>query len=97
MEKLSDQDIVNIANLAQLSLSEDEVRGFRADLEGVLAYFEQLSELDTEGVEEMGHITGLTNVYRTDRATELSHEQREETMQNVPAQKNGSIAVKSIL
>ncbi len=66
MATLSDKDVLHIAKLAKLKLSDEEVKKFGSQLSGVLEYFEQLSEVDTDNVEPTSQVTGLENVTRED-------------------------------
>jgi len=50
---LDDRDIEHLARLARLHLAEDEREALKADLRAVLEYFEQLGEVDTEGVDAL--------------------------------------------
>lgn len=50
---VSDADLDHMARLARITLADDERAALRDDLGAILAYFEQLSEVDTEGLEEM--------------------------------------------
>ncbi len=52
--------------LARLELKPDEMEKVKADLNSILGYFEQLSELDTEGIEELARPIHTENVYRED-------------------------------
>ena len=61
---LSADDVLRVAELAQLELSEGEVEVYKKQLSEVLAYVGLLNEVDTEGVEEMAQVTGLENVVR---------------------------------
>lgn len=56
----------HIAKLARLKLSEDEVRVFAAQLGRILAYVQQLEQVDVTGVEPLAHPLPLTNVLRDD-------------------------------
>jgi aspartyl-tRNA(Asn)/glutamyl-tRNA(Gln) amidotransferase subunit C len=47
---LSLEEVHYIANLAQLALSEDELKRYRDQLSAILDYFRQLENLDTEDV-----------------------------------------------
>lgn len=51
-------DIKNIAKLAHLEITEEEVRLYTPQMADIVAYVEQLNELDTESVE--ASIGGLT-------------------------------------
>lgn len=50
---LSTDQVKHIAKLARLSLSDLEIEKYSKDLNQILAYVEQLQELDTQGVEPM--------------------------------------------
>ncbi len=58
--------VLHVARLARLSLSDQEVERMAAELSGVLAHIERISELDLEGVEPTSHVTSLENVLRPD-------------------------------
>ena len=58
--------IDHLANLARLQLTPEERTAMQEDLSRVLGYFEQLSEVDTHGVEEMQRPVTLVNVLRED-------------------------------
>ncbi len=66
MTTISTDDVHRLAKLSSLQLNEDEAASLRGDLENILNYIEQLSELDTEGVEPTYQVTGLQNVWRDD-------------------------------
>ncbi|MDV6375716.1 Asp-tRNA(Asn)/Glu-tRNA(Gln) amidotransferase subunit GatC [Deinococcus arenicola] len=56
----------HLASLARLELTPDERETMTQDLVRVLGYFEQLSEVNTDGVEEMQRPVTLVNVLRDD-------------------------------
>jgi len=62
-----DEKIVrNVAKLARIELTDEEVSRFAGQLDKVFGYMEVLSELDTEGVKELSQVTGLNNVMEED-------------------------------
>ncbi len=63
---VSRQEVEHIANLARLSLSEEEIELYQSQLSKILDYIEQLSELDTTDVEPTSHVVNLRNVFRED-------------------------------
>ncbi len=63
---LAGDDVRNVAHLARLQLSDEEVERFTQQLGDILTYVEQLDEVDTEGVEPMAHAIELSNVLRSD-------------------------------
>ena len=65
-KRLTSEDVRNVAHLARLQLSDEEVERFTQQLGEILAYVDQLNEVDTEGVEPMAHAIELSNVLRAD-------------------------------
>lgn len=63
---LSRDDVVKVASLARLKLTEGELEDFRLQLGGILDYVAMLNEVDTDGVEPMVHAIELANVFRDD-------------------------------
>ena len=51
--KISKEDVIRVAELAHLELSEAEVETYRAQLDSILNYVGKLNELDTAAVEPM--------------------------------------------
>ena len=66
MVNISITDVEHLASLSSLNLSEDEVKSLQVDLSDIVSYIEQLSELDTEGIEPTYQVTDLKNVWRED-------------------------------
>ena len=94
---LSKEEIQNVATLARIGLSEKDIEKYQHDLSGILDYFKKLEEVDVSGVEPIGHITGMQNSFRTDKAEDFGAIGKEEIMANVPEVKDGYIKVKSVL
>ncbi|MEN8252264.1 MAG: Asp-tRNA(Asn)/Glu-tRNA(Gln) amidotransferase subunit GatC [Patescibacteria group bacterium] len=95
--ELTKDEVRDVAHLARIGVTDEEVEGYQKDMSDVLGFFEKLQEVDTENVEEIGHITGVTDVYREDEVSEMSDEGKQITMDSVPEKKDGYIKVKSVL
>ncbi len=54
--KISREDVLHVAELAHLELSEAEVETFRQQFDSILTYMEKLNELDTRAVEPMAQV-----------------------------------------
>ena len=54
--KITEKEVRYVADLANLSLSEEEIRKYCADLDEILAYAEKLNEVDTSQVEPMAQV-----------------------------------------
>lgn len=66
MTQISHQDVRHLARLSSLQLEDEEVESLAGDIERILGYVEQLSELDTTGVEPTYQVVDLQNVWRDD-------------------------------
>jgi aspartyl-tRNA(Asn)/glutamyl-tRNA(Gln) amidotransferase subunit C len=55
--KVTDKDVVYVADLANLELTEDERRGMLRDLNSILEYVDRLNELDTSDVPPMEQVS----------------------------------------
>lgn len=73
MSKLSRDDVLKLAALSRISLSDDEVDGFAAELSEILGYVEQLASVDVVGLEPTNQVTGLTNVMRADEVRDYGY------------------------
>lgn len=66
MADLSREDVLKLAQLARLSISDEEVEHYRGDLNSILGFVEQLQSEDVSGLEPTSQVTGLTNRARAD-------------------------------
>jgi aspartyl-tRNA(Asn)/glutamyl-tRNA(Gln) amidotransferase subunit C len=60
------EEVLHVARLARLSLSDAEVERFSGELSDVLEHVERIGELDLEGVAPTSHVVALENVLRAD-------------------------------
>jgi aspartyl-tRNA(Asn)/glutamyl-tRNA(Gln) amidotransferase subunit C len=58
--------VLHVARLARLRLSEAEIERMARELSGVLGHIEKISELNLAGVEPTSHVVELENVLRAD-------------------------------
>lgn len=63
---LDPNDVAQIARLARLALTRDEMELYARQLADILAYAEQLQEVDTSGVPPTSHPLALTAALRED-------------------------------
>ena len=93
--KLSREDVVHIALLARLGLSEAELEKFREQLSNILENFEILQQVDTSDVPPTAYPIPLENVVRKDE-TSLSLPQSE-ILANAPRQEESWFRIKAVL
>lgn len=66
MSSLTTDDILHLARLANLTLSDDEISSLKTQLSDVISYFEELKEVPTDNVLPTSQTTGLEDVLRDD-------------------------------
>ena len=59
-------NIIHTARLANLPLTDKEIKQFEPQLEATLSYIDQLNEIDTENIYPTSQVTGLENILRED-------------------------------
>lgn len=96
MSKLSRDDVLKLAQLARLNLTDEEVEEYASELSSILKYVEQLSDVDTAGLMPTNQVTGLKNVTRSDEVIDYGYEVKD-LMNNLPDQKDGHIKVKRMI
>ncbi|HID64697.1 MAG TPA: Asp-tRNA(Asn)/Glu-tRNA(Gln) amidotransferase subunit GatC [Anaerolineae bacterium] len=93
--KLSRAEVEHIAELAKLSLTEEEKEKFRKQLSAILEYADILQHLDTEAIPPTATVLPLRNVMVTDEVKPSFP--REDILANTPQAENGYFKVRAIL
>lgn len=60
------EQVLHVARLARLRLSEEEVETMVGELSGILEHVDRIGKLDLDGVEPTSHVVALENVLRVD-------------------------------
>jgi aspartyl-tRNA(Asn)/glutamyl-tRNA(Gln) amidotransferase subunit C len=93
--RISREDVVKVARLARLDLSDGEIDVLTGELDAILDHAAAVSALDTSGVEPTAHPMALFNVLRDD-AVEASLD-RDVVLAQAPAAEDGFFLVPRIL
>lgn len=93
--KLSREDVLKVATLARLKLTEAEVADYTAKLGSILEYVDSLNEVNTDDVEPMVHAVELSNVFRADEVRPSLP--REAALANAPKTDGSFFLVPQIL
>jgi aspartyl-tRNA(Asn)/glutamyl-tRNA(Gln) amidotransferase subunit C len=64
------EQVLHVAKLARLGLSEDEVEQMAGELSGILEHVDRISELELDDVAPTSHVVELENVLRADEPHE---------------------------
>ena len=87
------EQVLHVAKLARLELSDEEVATMAAELSGILEHVDRISKLDLAGVEPTTHVVALENVLRAD--VPRSSLDRDEALASAPDPSGGAFRVPS--
>ena len=88
------EDVLHVAKLARLELSEEELERMREQLSAILEAVGKVAELDLEGVEPTAHPLDLVNVLADDEPRPCLP--REEALANAPDPEDGFFGVPAV-
>lgn len=87
--------VAHIARLARIALPEGEREAVAGELNNILAWVEQLAEVDTEGVEPMTSVVDVALPLRADEVTDGGRV--EEILANAPRREDGYFVVPKVV
>ncbi|GHU79173.1 aspartyl/glutamyl-tRNA(Asn/Gln) amidotransferase subunit C [Clostridia bacterium] len=93
---ISKQEILHLADLSNLSLSEAEIESLGPDLDNIITYISQLDELNTEGIKPTYQVSEMQNVTRPDEITEFEAD-RKSLLSLTKDQEDNQIKVPKVL
>lgn len=96
MVRLTRTDVLKLARLAQLELTDGEIRQFQKEISEILGYVEQLQTVDVKGLKPTYQVTGLKNVTRKDEIIAYGVSQAD-LLKNVPTTEDGQIKVRRVI
>ncbi len=88
---LDTQTVAKIARLARIEVTEAEKVHFAREISGALQWFEQLNEVNTDGVPQMTSVSDVKLPRREDKVTDGA--QQEAVLKNAPASDYGCFVV----
>lgn len=93
--KISKDDVVKVAELARLEVTESETETFTDQLGNILEYIEKLNELDTDNVEPTSHVLEISTPLRDDKVVKSLT--IEEVLQNAPESEDDFFVVPQVI
>ena len=88
-------NVENVANLARLSFSDKEKESLAKEMNAIIDFANQLSELDTENVPITAHVVPISNIFRDDEVT--NKPDRDELLSNAPTKADGYFTVPRVV
>ena len=93
--KISKNDVVKVAELARMEVTEQETEIFTDQLGNILEYIEKLNELDTDNVEPTSHVLEISTPLREDKV--VNWLSIEEVLQNAPESEDDFFVVPQVI
>lgn len=93
--EITAETVQHLAGLAQIALTEDEVKTFTTDLGSILTNIAKVGEVATAEVPATSHPIPLENVTRPDEIADVLS--LEQALENAPESTDGMFRVSSIL
>lgn len=92
---VSKEDVIHIAKLARLEISDEELEKYTTDLDNIVDYANTLSSIDVSNVKPTNHILDIKNVFRADEVKPSYT--REEILKNAPTKAGGCVSVPKVI
>lgn len=92
---LSREEVLHIARLARLAITDEDVEKFRAQLSDILEHFEELKQLDTSQTQPTAQSIPLENVMRDDVI--VPSIPPDDILANAPHREEDSFRVRAVL
>ncbi len=93
MSKLSREQILKLAKLSRLKLTEEEIEKYQKELSTILSYIDRLEAADVSGLEPTYQVTGLVNQTRKDIVVEAQPSDPDTLLSRAPRSQDRYIKV----
>jgi aspartyl-tRNA(Asn)/glutamyl-tRNA(Gln) amidotransferase subunit C len=87
--------VIKAARLAQIELKDSEIDAVKSKMEGIIGFVEQLSEVDTTGVEPLQSVNDIALRLREDAVTDGGI--ADKVLKNAPESQEGFFVVSKII
>ena len=94
---ITNNDVQNLANLARIDVSENEIDGVRKKMESVLDYVSEVQSLTDSSVSDIPTVGENRNVFRDDENAHDSEKYTKNIINNVPEKEGNYVKVRKIL
>jgi aspartyl-tRNA(Asn)/glutamyl-tRNA(Gln) amidotransferase subunit C len=89
------ETVRRVAHLARIAVAEDEVANLQGELNSILAFVEQLSEVNVDGVEPMTSVTPMAMKMRVDAVTD--GDKPDDILRNAPVHEDHFFLVPKVV
>ena len=87
--------VAKVADLARINVHEDELAPLAGEMNNILEWIEQLSEVNTDGVAPMTSVVDVDLPWRADKVTDGGY--RDDILANAPGSDHGFFTVPKVI
>ena len=92
---ISKEEIIHIAKLASLNLSDEEIERYTGDMQEILEFANMINNVNTEGMNETVAANEKSNALRKDEVVDFGN--RELLLKNAPSQDEGMFRIPKVI
>ena len=92
---ISKEEIIHIAKLASLNLSDEEIEGYAKDMTEILGFADMINSVDTDQIKETIAANENCNVFRKDEV--IPSMDRDNLLQNAPSKDEGMFRIPKVI
>ena len=92
---INKEEVIHIAKLADLNLSESEIEKYTKDMQEILEFANLINSVNTDGMNETIAANEKSNVFRKDEVVNFGN--RESLLQNAPSQDEGMFRIPKVI
>lgn len=96
MSKLTREDILKLAKLSRLELTDEEIDQFQGEISEILKYVQQLQEVDLKDLEPTYQVSGLKDVTRPDEVVDYQASPKD-LLKQAPQTENNQFKVRRMV
>lgn len=93
--KVSKEEIIHMAKLASLNLSQEEIEKYTNDIEDILNFANTINQVNTEGIDENEALNEGYNIFRKDEIKEF--EDKDLLLANAPTQEDRMFQIPKVI
>lgn len=93
--QINREEIIHIAKLANLSLTDEEIDKYTNDMEEILTFANTVNNVNTDNIDELASLEEKYNVFRKDEVKAFGN--REELLKNAPSQEDGMFKIPKVI
>ena len=93
--EISKEEVLHIAKLSSLNLSEEEIQGYTKDMQEILEFANTINNVDTDGMNETIGTNTNYNVFRKDEIQQFDN--KDILLKNAPSQDDGMFRIPKVI